>query len=110
MALYFHIVIVFIYPGDVEKPIKLPLERPFYLYAYGSNECQIVKGAQVTKELVHFEVNTKAFHRGEGGAHPFQGGLGAKSHRLTYCYYTPSKYWSRKISFLRQCGVKASSL
>jgi hypothetical protein len=97
-----NLIISILYIGDPKKPIPLPLDKPFYLYAYGSSDCQVVIGAQVKKELVHFEMNTKTFHEGEGGAHPFQGGLGNSNHRLTYCYYKPGKIyifiaWSRDV-------------
>ncbi|XP_048578888.1 uncharacterized protein LOC5515676 [Nematostella vectensis] len=75
--------------GNPHHAVTLPVNKPFYLYAYGSNECQTIKGAHVKKELVHFDENNQAFHDGEGGANPFNGGLGTKSHRLTYCYYEP---------------------
>lgn len=40
--------------GKADVPIKLPRERPFYLFQFG-DECQKVEGLTETEQFFHFE-------------------------------------------------------
>lgn len=68
--------------GDKSDPVSLPLSKPFYLLAYGSSDCQLVKGAITTTEYIIFHNEDKNNQDSSGGVHPY-----ANSSLIYYCYY-----------------------
>ena len=68
--------------GDKSDPVPLPLSKPFYLLAYGSSDCQLVKGAITTTEYIIFDNEDKNNQDSSGGVHPY-----ASSNLIYYCYY-----------------------
>lgn len=68
--------------GDKSDPVPLPLSKPFYLLAYGSSDCQLVKGAITTTEYIIFDNEDKNNQGSSGGVHPY-----ASSNLIYYCYY-----------------------
>lgn len=71
--------------GDKNEPILLPSKSPFFLLAYASKQCQMVKWAVTSEEWIHY--NTEYWtNDDEGkGAYPYDAG---KQHpTIYYCYY-----------------------
>ena len=68
--------------GDKSDPVPLPLSKPFYLLAYGSSDCQLVKGAIAITEYIIFENEDVNNQDSSGGVH-----LYANSSFIYYCYY-----------------------
>ena len=68
--------------GDKSDPVPLPLSKPFYLLAYGSSDCQLVKGAITTTEYIIFDNEDRNNQDSSGGVHPY-----ASSSLVYYCYY-----------------------
>lgn len=76
--------------GNKSSPIPLPISKPFYLLAYGSSECQRVKGALVTEEFIQYDTEDTDNIDDWDGSHP---DINTESDfpTITYCYYE-SKY------------------
>ena len=68
--------------GDKSDPVPLSLSKPFYLLAYGSSDCQLVKGAITTTEYIIFDNEAKNNQNSSGGVHPY-----ASSSLIYHCYY-----------------------
>lgn len=68
--------------GDKSDPVPLPLSKPFYLLAYGSSDCQLVKGAITTTEYIIFDNEAKNNQNSSVGVHPY-----ASSSLIYHCYY-----------------------
>lgn len=68
--------------GDKSDPVPLPLSKPFYLLAYGSSDCQLVKGAIAITEYIIFDNEDVNNQDSSGGVH-----LYANSSFIYYCYY-----------------------
>ena len=64
------------------------MEKPFYLLAYGSSECQKVEGALGTEEYIQYDnENSNNFDKWEG-SYPFMEYSDDDTKmRITYCYY-----------------------
>lgn len=71
--------------GNKNDPIHLPAEYPFFLLAYASKKCQMVKWAISSVEWIYYdtEENKNADHR--GGAYPYNAGIMHPT--IYYCYY-----------------------
>jgi len=70
--------------GDKDEPILLPSKYPFFLLAYESAKCQMVKWAVASLEWIYF-----CTHKQEGdernGSYPYNA---EKMHpTIYYCYY-----------------------
>ena len=71
--------------GDKNDPILLPSKSPFFLLAYNSSKCQMVKWAIASVEWIYYFTND--WNNGDegGGAYPYNAG---KMHpTIYYCYY-----------------------
>ncbi|XP_078352616.1 uncharacterized protein LOC144637424 isoform X2 [Oculina patagonica] len=71
--------------GDKDDPVLLPAKSPFYLLAYESAKCQMVKWAMATVEWIYYD--TEDWNNGDGvtGAYPHEAG---KIHpTIYYCHY-----------------------
>ena len=76
--------------GNKSDPIILPVSKPFYLLAYGSSECQQVKGALVTEEFIQYDTEDDSSNKDAwGGTHPNVSHEvpGSSTLVITYCYY-----------------------
>ena len=64
------------------------MDKPFYLLAYGSSECQKVERALGTEEYIQYdnEDSTSNSDKWEG-SHPFVEYSKVTKMRITYCYY-----------------------
>ena len=71
--------------GNKKEPIILPTELSFFLLAYGSNQCQMVKWAIATLEWIYFD--TEDENNMDHAAHTFPFDAGKKNPRIYYCYY-----------------------
>ena len=71
--------------GDKNTPILLPSESPFFLLAYKSEKCQMVKWATASVEWIYYDTENAKNKDGRGGAFPYEAG---KEHpKIYYCYY-----------------------
>ena len=71
--------------GNKNDAVLLPTKSPFYLLAYNSTKCQMVKWAVATAEWIYYD--TEDYHNVDGreGAFPHEAG---KQHpTIYYCYY-----------------------
>ena len=75
--------------GSTQTPIDLPLTSPFYLIAYGSKVCQLVRGAQSSLEYIFYETEYSTFmtKNDYGGAHPYGVTRDPQGQMIFYCYY-----------------------
>ena len=71
--------------GDKTEPISLPAVKPFFLLAYDSAECQMVKWAVSSVEWIGFDNQDFNNQDSKGGAHPFSRGKSVLT--VYYCYY-----------------------
>ena len=71
--------------GDKNDPILLPSKSPFFLLAYNSSKCQMVKWAIASVEWIYYFTNDHNNGDESGGAYPYNAG---KMHpTIYYCYY-----------------------
>ena len=63
------------------------MEKPFYLLAYGSSECQKVEGALGTEEYIQYDNEDSNNLDKWEGSHPFMEYSYVTKMRITYCYY-----------------------
>ena len=71
--------------GDINDPVLLPSKTPFFLLAYGSAECQMVKWAIASLEWIFFDTEDNQNRDKAAGAYPFEAGI--KHPTIYYCYY-----------------------
>ena len=71
--------------GDKNTPILLPSESPFYLLAYKSEKCQMVKWAIASAEWIYYDTEDFDNEDGRGGAFPYD--AGKENPKIYYCYY-----------------------
>ncbi|KAJ7370800.1 hypothetical protein OS493_029790 [Desmophyllum pertusum] len=71
--------------GDKNDPILLPTKSPFFLLAYASAECQMVKWAVASLEWIFYDTEHTNNADGSGGAYPHE--AGKKHPTIYYCYY-----------------------
>lgn len=100
--------------GSTQTPIDLPLTSPFYLIAYGSKVCQLVRGAQSSLEYIFYETEYSTFmtKNDYGGAHPYGVTRDPQGQMIFYCYYRRELqfiFWIKTaiiISFLHESTSK----
>lgn len=68
--------------GDKNHPVALPLEKPFYLLAYESQDCQAVEGALSRAEYIYYDTDNYNVVK---DAHPYS--ASQSSIKIIYCYY-----------------------
>ncbi len=77
--------------GDKDDPILLPSKSPFYLLAYKSKKCQMVKWAVASVEWIYYDTEDLQNGDDRGGAYPHEAG---KQHpTIYYCYYRGEKIY-----------------
>jgi len=70
--------------GDKDEPILLPSKSPFFLLAYESAKCQMVKWAVTSLEWIYYFTHNKENDK-RNGSYPYNAG---KMHpTIYYCYY-----------------------
>ena len=75
--------------GDNDNPILLPSESPFYLLAYESAKCQMVKWSVVSLEWIYFDTEDWNNQDQADGAYPHDAGKAPPT--IYYCYYRSEK-------------------
>lgn len=74
--------------GDKDDPILLPTQSPFFLLAYESAKCQMVKWAVASLEWIYYYTrNVEDDQR--NGSYPYNGGTMHPT--IYYCYYQGEK-------------------
>ena len=74
--------------GDKDVPILLPSNFPFFLLAYESAKCQMVKWAVASVEWIYYYTHNQEDDQ-RNGAYPYNA---AKMHpTIYYCYYRGEK-------------------
>lgn len=71
--------------GDKNKPIFLPSKSPFYLLAYASAKCQMVKWAIASMEWIYYDTEDSSNTDKANGKYPYN--AGKKHPTIYYCYY-----------------------
>ena len=71
--------------GNKNDPIVLPSEKPFFLLAYESPKCQMVKWATVRPEWIYYDTEENRNADNRSGAFPYDAGV--KHPTIYYCYY-----------------------
>ena len=71
--------------GNKDNPILLPSERPFFLLAYESPKCQMVKWVTASPEWIYYDTEEERNADDRGGAFPHHAGV--KHPTIYYCYY-----------------------
>lgn len=89
--------------GDKKKPMSLPLVTPFYLMAFNSSECQLVKGALATQEYIQFDDEDELNKDTSNGTHPYE--KGKLNVTITYCYYEGECGWGPREEVTRESCV-----
>ncbi|XP_078352594.1 uncharacterized protein LOC144637401 isoform X1 [Oculina patagonica] len=71
--------------GNKAEPIHLPTKSPFYLLAYKSKKCQMVKWAVASLEWIYYDTERRNNKDRVYGEYPYDAG---KNHpTIYYCYY-----------------------
>lgn len=71
--------------GDKNEPILLPSKSPFFLVAYASTKCQMVKWAVTSVEWIRYNTEHWPNNDERKGAYPYNAG---ETHpTIYYCYY-----------------------
>ena len=72
--------------GDINVPIVLPTERPFFLMRQSAAGCQLVAGMSVSLEWKYSDDEDCNNANSISGSIPYIEGV--KDYRLYYCYYS----------------------
>ena len=75
--------------GDKSEPILLPSKSPFFLLAYASQKCQMVKWAAASVEWIRY--NTEYFRNDDEGVGAYPYNAGKRHPIIYYCYYRGEK-------------------
>ena len=75
--------------GDKDKPILLPSKSPFFLLAYNSTKCQMVKWAVASLEWISFDTEDWNNQDQVDGVFPHDAGKAPPT--IYYCYYRGEK-------------------
>lgn len=71
--------------GNKTDPIIIPAKDPFFLLAYGSKKCQMVKWAVASVERIRYHTEDRNNEDKSYGAYPYN--AGTKNPTIYYCYY-----------------------
>ena len=71
--------------GDKNEPMSLPSKSPFFLLAYASEKCQMVKWAVTSVEWIHYNTENWRNHDEGKGAYPYNAVVAHPT--IYYCYY-----------------------
>ena len=71
--------------GNKNDPILLPSKSPFFLLAYKSEKCQMVKWAIASVEWIYY--NTEHLNNDDHGVEAYPYEAGKKHPTIYYCYY-----------------------
>ena len=92
--------------GDKDDPILLPSKFPFFLLAYESSKCQMVKWAVASLEWIYYSTSDRNNDDQRNGSYPYNAG---KMHpTIYYCYYqgkeTNNLYFSEHFAQHLNCA------
>ena len=76
--------------GDKDVPILLPSKSPFFLLAYGSAKCQMVKWAVTSLEWIYYYTRDRNNDDQRNGSYPYNGGK--MNPTIYYCYYQGKRH------------------
>jgi len=71
--------------GNKNDPVLLPSKAPFFLLAYESATCQMVKWAIASLEWIYYDTEHTINRDSAAGAYPYK--AGEKHPTIYYCYY-----------------------
>jgi len=71
--------------GNKNDPVLLPSKSPFFLLAYESATCQMVKWAIASLEWIYYDTEHTINRDSAAGAYPYK--AGEKHPTIYYCYY-----------------------
>ena len=74
---------------DKNNSVLLPSKSPFFLLAYNSSTCQMVKWTVVSLEWIYFSTYSSDNQDSADGAFPYDAGI--KHPTMYYCYYQGKK-------------------
>ncbi|XP_022783076.1 uncharacterized protein LOC111323895 isoform X2 [Stylophora pistillata] len=74
--------------GEKDTPILLPSDSPFFLLAYKSDKCQMVKWAIARAEWIYYDTQNNNNMDGRGGGFPYDAREREQHQKIYYCYYT----------------------
>lgn len=76
--------------GSTGTPIELPIDKPFYLIAYNSKNCQEVLKTTHTLEFIRYDTENDKNH--DSLAYPYPYGADSFVPYIYYCYYQGTLY------------------
>lgn len=76
--------------GDKREPVILPTKLPFFLLAFGSDECQMVKWAIGTSEWIYYDTEKVNNTDDRRWAYPYN--AETQHPKIHYCYYRGEYY------------------
>ena len=71
--------------SGINDPVLLPAKDPFFLLAYESAECQMVKWAVASLEWIFYDTEDNSNSDKAEEAYPYEAGI--KHPTIYYCYY-----------------------
>ncbi|XP_044163813.1 uncharacterized protein LOC122948184, partial [Acropora millepora] len=71
--------------GNKNKPVVLPTKEPFYLLAYNSTRCQMVKWTVSSLEWIYYDTEDSNNRDNREGAFPYN--AATQDPTIYYCYY-----------------------
>ena len=71
--------------GNKNDPILLPSKTPFFMFAFQSTKCQMVKWAIASLEWIYFDTEDSGNADDRGGEYPHD--AATKHPTIYYCYY-----------------------
>lgn len=71
--------------GNKKSPILLPIQFPFFLLAFRSHECQMVKWAIANMEWIYYDTEHSVNRDRADWPYPYNAGI--KHPTIYYCYY-----------------------
>ena len=78
--------------GSYSEPIELPIDKPFYLIAFNSKNCQEVLKTTHTLEYILYDTENDHNHNRAVYSYPF--GADLQNPYIYYCYYQGKRWFS----------------
>lgn len=82
--------ILSVYRNDGNRPILLPVDKPFYLMRH-TGQCPTVHSMDVIEEVFKMDTEDSSNHDSSSGSHPFGTWNSHSDPTLHFCYYTYRK-------------------
>ena len=78
--------------GVKDNPMLLPSKYPFFLLAYESAKCQMVKWAVASLEWIYYSTSDRNNDDQRNGSYPYN--AGKMNPTIYYCYYQGEKIYN----------------